>query len=119
MPYTPPPLRGAFYSTALYARCHRYSYCPSCMCCAARNDHDAACRVCEGIKPPHMRCRCTPDKKLALVQLEEKMNRPMFDVNGGPKKVDLEVMSTALSQENEKLAARMMPKELTKEGPST
>jgi hypothetical protein len=78
---SPPALRGHFYPTAFIARCDSYHHCRRCSQCANYNPQNAICTECESRKRYGRPCQCTQAERFTLIQLEKKLDRPVFDRN--------------------------------------
>jgi hypothetical protein len=52
---------------------------------------------------------CTPDRLAAIKMLEEKIGRPLYDVNANPSSVtrDEALLNLSFNQENQDLMARL------------
>ena len=104
MPETAPQLRGYFYPTHIAARCPSFHQCRRCQCCRNYDPHVQQCVTCEsrkhGDSPAH-HCRCTIEAEGALIQLEGKMKRPMFDPNA--KIGSVHVADTAFHPQHQRL----------------
>lgn len=71
-------LRGAFYSTHLSARCPAYHRCLACGSCRHYDANDLTCRSCEWGHKQVLRCRCHPERLLAVRLINDRLKRDMF-----------------------------------------
>jgi hypothetical protein len=107
MPETPPAIRGQLYTTHLYARCYEYHQCFRCKMCQNYNQHNSMCRACESGKPGARHHTCTDDQQVAIVMLEKKLGRPLYDINADPARPKYEsqdVMTTGFEPGNKFIA---------------
>jgi hypothetical protein len=106
MPDTPPAIRGQFYTTHLTVRCPNFQKCPRCLMCKNFNQHDPLCNRCEMFKPSARHHQCRVDQVEALINLEKKLDRPMFDINRDPGNITVEHCTTSFESENAHLVAK-------------
>jgi hypothetical protein len=82
---TPGPLRGNLYSTHLTRRCPTFKQCNVCKMCENYNPTHLQCNICESRKPKGTVCSCPPSTKLNMIKIEEKLKRPMFQMDPDAK----------------------------------
>lgn len=102
---SPPALRGHFYPTAFMARCDSYHHCRRCNQCANFNPHNEMCTFCESRKRYGRPCACTQAERFTLIQLEKKLDRPLFDRNAEAGSQVL--FQTDHQQQNEELVREL------------
>lgn len=107
MPDTPLGNRGLYYTTHLDLRCMEFHQCRRCQQCTKFNRHAAQCVACESNKPGMRHCTCTDAQQAAVAAMEEKVGRPMFDINAHAQDVTVEVMPTSFEPGNQQLLQQL------------
>lgn len=76
--------------------------------CSKYDRHSLICQSCEGAKPGRKH-DCHPDKVGAIIQLEAKLGRPLWDINADPTQAtQTQIMSSA----NDEGAGALIAREL-------
>lgn len=107
---TPFKLKGKFYPDHQTEGCPNYHTCRRCYRCNHYDKHNATCIDCESIKTDSLHCTCSDLSQWAVVQIEDKLGRPMYDINSLGGKVMHEkpaVMETAFDGHNAMIAKAM------------